>query len=207
MFAQRRLQAEATQKARLLRELGLACATGITPEAFGSSPTDNKDGGTDAPFRWEDGRIHALPQDYADMLGWERIAGLVQQAVEAGADPDGTVIFAENYGQAGAIEHYTGRLVISFSDSYRLWVPDSLPASFSTLVYVNDERGADLDSLFSDIRLIGTLDETEARELGTTVWLYRLPDPAIRAFYADRVASVQALFRRRPGKRRPPSGD
>ncbi|MDQ4141830.1 MAG: glycosyltransferase family 39 protein, partial [Bacteroidota bacterium] len=31
-------------------------------------------------LRWEDGQDHLLPQDYADMLGWEEMAGLVRKA-------------------------------------------------------------------------------------------------------------------------------
>lgn len=148
--------------------------------------------GIDALVRWEQGQRRALPQDYADMLGWTEIAALVDTAVaSAGAPLEQIMIYGENYGQAGAIEYYARPVnpppVASFSDSYRLWAPRTLPADMQTLVYVNDELGEDVQDLFADIRLVGSVRDTLAREYGTRVYLCRQPRRDLPAFWAERV--------------------
>ena len=29
--------------------------------------------GLDVMLKWEDGKVHELPQDYADMVGWDEL--------------------------------------------------------------------------------------------------------------------------------------
>lgn len=149
--------------------------------------------------RWEDGELHSLPQDYADMLGWPELAALVQKADErAGGNP--YLIYGENYGQAGAVEHYfrkNGRRVevASFADSYRLWAPDTIAADVETLIYINDELGEDVQALFADIQLVGRIENPLARERGTSVWLCRQPRSSAAEFWAERVKMVKSVFR------------
>jgi hypothetical protein len=38
---------------------------------------DSKKFGLGQFLYWEDGRAHSLPQDYADMTGWQELAGIV----------------------------------------------------------------------------------------------------------------------------------
>jgi 4-amino-4-deoxy-L-arabinose transferase-like glycosyltransferase len=49
-----------------------------------------------------------LPQDYADMLGWEAFADTVAGvwATLSGDEKDRAVLLATNYGRAGALDHY-----------------------------------------------------------------------------------------------------
>jgi len=137
----------------------------------------SKDAGGESAVRWESGNLEALPQDYADMLGWEELAGLARSAVQG--EPAGTwIVYAENYGQAGAIEHFLPLRrpgVLSFSDSWRLWVPDTLPAGVRTFIYVNNELGEDVQALFGDIQKIGEVQNPLARERGTAVYRCRAP--------------------------------
>ena len=149
--------------------------------------------GIDAPRRWEDGNYYPLPQDYADMQGWRSLAEWVDLSLEAAPDSGSTVVYTENYGQAGAIEYYGRhvRSVVSFSDSYRLWAPDRLPGDLSAFVYVGSDLGADVDSLFGVVVPMGSVTEPTARERGTTVFLCLRPDPEFAGYYARRVASVK----------------
>ncbi len=48
--------------------------------------TLDKDYDIDAGRRYEDGTIHPLPQDYADMLGWDELARIVQRAYQQTGD-------------------------------------------------------------------------------------------------------------------------
>ena len=93
----------------------------------------SQDLGLDGVTRWEDGKPHPLPQDFADMLGWPELADLTDRAVAQAGGNSNCVVYGENYGQAGAAAHLshsgqTGALVLSFSDAWRLWLPDTLPA-------------------------------------------------------------------------------
>lgn len=146
--------------------------------------------------RWEDGKQHPLPQDYADMLGWEVLARHADAAADSCAADDTYIIYAENYGQAGAVAQHAriGRRkpVYSFSDAFRLWIPDTLPAKTQTLIYINDELGADVQALFTDIQLIGGIEDTFAREYGTQVWLCRAPKADFPTFWKNRVSAAKA---------------
>ena len=148
--------------------------------------------GFDGPMRWEDGRIHPLPQDYADMLGWEELGALAVKACQA-AEGESIFLYAENYGEAGAVDHYgKGKgipPVVSFSDSYRLWLPEATSAT--TLIYINDELGEDIARLFEDIQLVGAITHPHARERGTSVFLCRQARQPFGLFWEERVAEVR----------------
>ncbi len=65
--------------------------------------TLDKKYGIDVGRRFEDGSIHSLPQDYADMLGWEEMTSLANKAYLSIEDKKSSFIYCENYGQAGAL--------------------------------------------------------------------------------------------------------
>jgi hypothetical protein len=150
--------------------------------------------GGEALVRWEDGKMHPLPQDYADMLGWDELGGIVVKACDTIKDKKRLMIYCENYGQAGAVDYF-GRghnlpEAISFADAYRLWVPDTISKSIDVFLYVNDELGADVDSLFSNITVAGSIKNPYAREKGTTVYICRGPRGDFPAFWKRRVLQV-----------------
>ncbi len=146
--------------------------------------------GLDAPLRWEDGQLHPLPQDYADMLGWPEIARLTELAYAQVQPDEEVLIYAENYGQAGAVDRFGRNLppAVSFSDTYRLWAPRQTNAQ--TLIYINDEVGEDVQALFADIQLVGKVENPLAREFGTAVHLCRRPRADFGAFWSERVQQV-----------------
>lgn len=154
----------------------------------------SKDIGIEGPLRWEQGNLEALPQDYADMLGWDELAALARKAV-AEAGNSKWVIYAENYGEAGAVEQLAPLRkpgVMSFADSWWLWAPDTLPPGTDTFIYINHELGADVQNLFADIRKIGEITNPLARERGCAVYLCKQPRADFPAFWAQRVTMVRA---------------
>jgi len=70
-----------------------------------------------------------LPQHFADMIGWPELASNVARVFQAlpPADQDRACIFAQNYGQAGAVDVLGAPLglprAISGHNSYFLWGP------------------------------------------------------------------------------------
>ena len=157
------------------------------------------DFGVDVGRRWEDGEIHPLPQDFADMLGWQELTNLVVTAYGQAENPKKCLIYCSNYGQAGAVDFLNETpglpAVVSFADSYRFWAPAKIP-DFESIIYVNDELGEDVAKLFDSINLIGTVEHQYAREQGTKVYLCENPNSNFPAFWESRYQLVQATFTR-----------
>ncbi|WP_426490863.1 glycosyltransferase family 39 protein [Hymenobacter sp. 102] len=135
-------------------------------------------------FRWEDGRNHALPQDFADMLGWRELADKTWRAYRAlqAATRAHTLILAANYGQAGAINYYNRRRPLpaahSFNGSYLLWQHQmpSLPWHYVLLI---DDEPDNLAAHFSSFCRVGEVQNPYARERGTAILLGIRPDSAL----------------------------
>ncbi len=151
--------------------------------------------GIESFFRWEDGEIHELPQDFADMLGWPELVDLVNDVYVTLEDKENCLIYCSNFGQAGAVDHFGKAYdlppVHSFADSWRLWLPDTVPASSSTLIYVNDNLGEDVNALFTKITLIGQVEQKFARERGTLVYLCEQPRSSLSEFFNGRMNEVR----------------
>ncbi|UOE46789.1 glycosyltransferase family 39 protein [Mucilaginibacter sp. SMC90] len=136
---------------------------------------------------WEDGKKHATTQDYADMLGWDDMAALVDKAYKSLSPEDQkqTIVYADNYGEAGALHHYGKRYgypdVISLNSSFTLWAPDSLKCKY--MIYVDEDGGKNIKEfvegkMIGSFTKVGEVTNPLAREKGTAVFIitpnYRL---------------------------------
>jgi hypothetical protein len=137
--------------------------------------------------RWEDGKIHALPQDFADMLGWQELAAKTYAAYQALPDSTRalTLIKCDSYGQAGAINYYNrGRAIpaaTSFNGSYLYWFPGPPTRPYRHLLLVGEGHPEELTSYFQEFRKVGEITNPYAREQGTTIYLGTGPAPALLA--------------------------
>ncbi len=150
--------------------------------------------GIDLGRRFEDNTIHSLPQDYADMLGWEELTSITSKAYNMIEDKQACIIYGENYGQAGAItvigKKYDLPEAISFSESFQYWYPPEFNPDIKSVVYINnDEPGDDLKELFSEIKLVGRISNPHAREYGTSVYLCVEPVTSFNQFWKERTNS------------------
>lgn len=144
---------------------------------------------------WEDHKLHPTTQDYADMLGWDEMAALVAKAWQS-LTPEQqkhTQIFADNYGEAGAIHHFHKQYhipdVVSLNSSFALWAPDSLNAQY--IIYVDEDNGRKIDtfkSVMQSYRKIGRVENPLARENGTAVFIMVHPAPALEERYMKELA-------------------
>jgi hypothetical protein len=141
--------------------------------------------------RWEDGSIHSLPQDYADMLGWEELTSLTNEAWQMVPDKKSCNIYGENYGEAGAItvigKKYDLPEAVCFSESFRYWIPEKFDPDPLVLIYINDKPGEDVKKLFRKITKIGNVSNPEAREYGTGVYLLQDPVTSFNQFWHERL--------------------
>ena len=127
-------------------------------------------------LRWEDGKLHHLPQDYADMFGWENQVKTVAE-VYYNMNPmeqKKVVIIASNYGEAGAINYYHEKYnmpkAVNFSGSFYTWGAGNLPGEI--LIAVGFQR-EDFENLTEDVKLATTITHEFARENNVPVWICR----------------------------------
>ena len=79
------------------------------------------------PTTAEAKELSELPQFYADMFGWENMAKTISKVYDSipQQEKSKTVVYAQNYGEAGAIEYYGREYdlppVISTHNNYWLW--------------------------------------------------------------------------------------
>lgn len=127
-------------------------------------------------LRWEDGKDHELPQDYADMLGWRELAFKVDSIYSKLPNQEQTLILCDNYGQAGAINYYSQQKVkaVSFSCDYINWF--DLTKKYENLVRVKGEDiNTELETtspFFQNSKLAASITNTYAREFGTTIFVF-----------------------------------
>jgi len=128
-------------------------------------------------FRWEDGKDHLLPQDYADMIAWKEMAGLVDSARNqlSPEEWEQTLVICDNYGQAGAINYYseTYPAAVSMNADYKDWFPGK-EKKIRTVILVQSSWKPDPQEFapyFLSIEPIGKIENPLARENGTTVHL------------------------------------
>lgn len=151
--------------------------------------------GMDVGRTFEDGSKHTLPQDYADMLGWEELTSIASKAWQMIPDKKAALIYCENYGQAGAItvigKKYRLPEAVCFSESFRYWIPEKFNPDIKSAIYINDELGTDIAQLFNKIDSIGSISDPDAREFRTTVWLCQYPAISFNDFWSERLSQLE----------------
>ncbi|WP_051718737.1 glycosyltransferase family 39 protein [Hymenobacter sp. IS2118] len=134
-------------------------------------------------YRWEDGQNHALPQDYADMLGWREMADKTWAAYQSLPDSvrAGTLIHCANYGQASAINYYNRHRAMppanSLNGSFIFWYPSLNQCR--AIIVVDDEPDEELAPHFAASRRFATVTNPYARERGTHITIGIRPDSAV----------------------------
>ena len=140
-------------------------------------------------LKWNDGKNHHLPQDFADMLGWKEMAGKALMAYEMIplADREHTLIFCDNYGQAGALNYYNRNKMpqaYSFNTDYIFWVPRM--KVIKNVVLVGDTPKDQIKAMFSGFKLVETVKNEFAIEKNTPVYLLTGASPEFTAgFYKE----------------------
>jgi 4-amino-4-deoxy-L-arabinose transferase-like glycosyltransferase len=121
-----------------------------------------------------------LPQDFADMLGWETKVARVATVFHAlpPGDRNDAVIVTTNYGQAGAIDFYGPRYGLPGAKapvgSYWFWGPGEKPGR--VIVKVGG-TAADLDGFCGTITLATRIEEpwVVPEERNLAIWICRDP--------------------------------
>ena len=148
-------------------------------------------------LRWEDGKDHALPQDFADMLGWKELAAKVDSLYAGVPHPDQTLVLCDNYGQAGAINYYStkGIKAVSFSADYINWF--ELDRKYIHLIRVKNNQELEQEfeetsPFFYASAKAGSIENRFAREYGTAIFLFIGAKIDINGRIETEIAEVKA---------------
>jgi hypothetical protein len=154
-------------------------------------------------LKWEDLKNHPLPQDFADMLGWEEMAKKMSVAYHTldSNEKKSTLIFCDNYGQAGAVNYYRGKYDMpeAFSDnaSFLYWMPAQL--NFDNLVLLTDDEHEMEHAFIKDFqsaRLMDSVTSPYAREKGSLIIVLKGADSSFKKFFIDKIEKDKAKIRR-----------
>jgi hypothetical protein len=136
--------------------------------------------GATAALRTNTGEIERLPQDYADMLGWEElaraVAGVYRRLPEA--EQAEAVVIAGNYGEAGALDYFGPRLgmppAVSPAGSYWFFGPGERPGRVAVVI---GPRREDLAPFFDSLEVAGRVEHAwaVAEERDLTIFVARRP--------------------------------
>ena len=151
-------------------------------------------------LRWEDGKDHAVPQDFADMLGWRELANIVDIAFDSIVDKENTIIHCDNYGQAGAINYYSKQnytQAVSMNADYINWYPlDKM--EIKNVILVKESTDLDINRerempLFEEITLVGQINNKYAREKGTKVYLLKGSKQSINEILKEEIQERKTI--------------
>lgn len=143
--------------------------------------------GREKSERWEDGEYYDLPQDYADMIGWEELSQIVWETYQKLTTEQQArcLILANNYGEAGSLNFYGTKYnlpqVVSFNDSYIFWAPESIDIEY--LIKIGDSDN--LEELFKQVGIVGRISTPHARQEGTPVYFCTDPKTDINPVYQE----------------------
>jgi hypothetical protein len=138
--------------------------------------------------KWEDQQLHPISQDFADMLGWKELTEKTERFYLSlpQATRDSTLIFAGNYGEAGALSYYGKnssfkKQVRSINGSFILWLPAQL--QFRNMIFIDEDLPEEkLLASFEHASVIDSISNPDARESGTRIyWFTDVRAPAVPA--------------------------
>lgn len=128
-------------------------------------------------LRWEDGKDHELPQDFADMLGWKELALKIDSVYSKMPGKENTLILCDNYGQAGAINYYTQQNIeaVSFNADYINWF--DLTKKYENIIRVKqsgevDNELKETSPYFETSSIAGSITNKYSREFGATIFTF-----------------------------------
>lgn len=153
-------------------------------------------------LKWEDLKNHPLPQDFADMLGWEEIAQKTAKAYSVLSDEEKkhTFIFGDNYGEAGAINYYRKKygLPVASSDnaSFLYWIPDSL--QIDNIILITDDHNEMQHAFlknFSSVVLADSVTNIYAREQGTLILILKGANEKFNEMLRQKIVADKNKFK------------
>ncbi|MFM6925850.1 MAG: ArnT family glycosyltransferase [Ferruginibacter sp.] len=153
-------------------------------------------------LKWEDQMNHALPQDFADYLGWREMtekAELLYQSLPKKVQ-DSTIIYCRHYGQAGALKYYGQDKIFkekatSDNGSFLTWISDSL--EFRHLIFIGRNMPGKDDAVFQHFKKVTIIDSVKniySRQYGDKIIFFENIDSAGLKLATDGIKQMKQQF-------------
>ena len=151
--------------------------------------------------KWEDLQHHPLPQDFSDMLGWKEMAEKMAAAYNTldSNEKKHTILFCDNYGQAGAVNLYRQKyhLPEAYSDnaSFLYWLPDT--GRLVNIVLLTDDHNEMQHAFIKDFStavLNDSITTPYARERGDLIITLKGANEAFNQMFKEKIAKDKAQF-------------
>lgn len=156
--------------------------------------------GLEVMFKWEDGKVHDIPQDFADMVGWDELGHKVWTFYSGLEDTvrASTLVYGEFYGCAGAMDYYrpdeSFPEVYSFNDAYMEWIPRRPVMEYMIYVGYSDR----VPQYFQELQLIGRVEHPYFRERGLPMWFGSHPTQKLYDDWEETWQESKGRFTRTP---------
>jgi len=153
-------------------------------------------------LKWEDLKNHPIPQDFADMLGWKEMAEKTAKAYStlSSVEKKHTIIFADNYGEAGAINYYGKEFNLpkAYSDnaSFLYWLPDSI--HLDNLIIITDDKKEmqhDFINDFASAKLMDSITNTYAKEHGSLIIILKGANEKMEQMFREKIEKDKDKFK------------
>jgi hypothetical protein len=153
-------------------------------------------------YKWEDLKLHTIPQDFADMQGWKEMTEKTAKAYNSlsADEKEHAIIFADNYGEAGAINYYGKRynLPIAYSDnaSFLYWLSDSL--HLDNVILITDDKEEMQHPFikdFSSAVLSDSITNKYAREKGSLILILKGANEEMNQMFSEKIKQDKGKFK------------
>jgi len=138
-------------------------------------------------LRWEDGKDHALPQQFADMLGWEEMTMKAARAYESLDSLGKTEVILSggcNVGESGALEYFGPRYGLP---------PVEHRGDRDVFIYATDKRSWLNGKHFIYAAVTDSVTHPFAREYGSYILLLKGPNAAARQALLQGIERIAAV--------------
>lgn len=131
-----------------------------------------------------------LPQHFADRFGWEELTDKVYQAFNSlpEIERNSTLIYTQNYGEAGAINYYgqSKGLPNAISGHNNFWIWGAGERDVSTLIIVGGDKG-DYETVFEEVKEFTRTDNRYCMpyENNMPIFIARKPKQNLRSIWND----------------------
>ena len=154
-------------------------------------------------FKWEDQKMHPLPQDFADMMGWKELAiktGAVYNSLSR-EERKKTFVYCRGYFSAGALNYYRKDAglpeVYSDNASFLFWMPDTYDVKNLILVAHNIPDKDDIVfQQFEKMTIKDSINLSLFRENGMRIILYENGNDSLNNIITRGVAKLKSKFLR-----------
>lgn len=153
-------------------------------------------------LKWEDLENHPIPQDFADMLGWEEMVQKMAKAYNTldSSEKAHTLLFCDNYGEAGAVNYYRFKYhlpeVFSDNGSFLYWMPRK--QHIDNIILITDDTKEMEHSFikqFTSAVVSDSVTNRYSRERGSLIIVFKGANEEFNKMFQEKIDKDYGAFK------------